>query len=241
MMSFFRRTALAVAVLVLLGPGSGWSGPIADFEAEMKAAYADYRAALFQTNRNDKAATEAALNGFLTKWRTIAVRWSATPPPHMMEDREVAGTFARIEEIALTAQKEASAGALAEAHETLEAIRDEIGALRQRNGLITFSDRMNAYHEKMEVVLGRQNSPLDAAMLGTLREEAAVLNYLVETISQHVPADLKTNSDFAAALDGLRKSVLDLVDAARGGDPAAAKKALQALKGPYSRMFLRFG
>jgi hypothetical protein len=32
-----------------------------------------------------------------------------------------------------------------------------------------------------------------------------------------------------------------LVDAARAGDPAAAKSAVGALKVPYSKFFLKFG
>jgi hypothetical protein len=159
----------------------------------------------------------------------------------MSEDNGFNQTLAKVESIALLAHKEVAAGELGQAHETLEAIRDEIGGLRERNGLISFSDRMNAYHERMELVLERPRESLDAAAIGVLREDAAILNYLVESISRHAPNHVKHDPKFGTAFEELKRSVDALSVATRAEDPAATKKAIQELKGPYSRMFLQFG
>jgi len=50
-------------------------------------------------------------------------------------------------------QATADAGRLADAHERLEAVRDLLAALWQRNQVVVLSDHMNAYHEAMETVL----------------------------------------------------------------------------------------
>ena len=238
--AFFRASILVMA-LVMINPGQGWAGPIGDFEAAFSAAYADYRAALLHTNRNDKPATERVLSEFVAKWQGLKTRWGAVPPPHMAEDLQWAATLEKVATIAVQAQKETALGELPKAHETLEAIRGQIGALRERNRQVTFSDRMNAYHAKMERVLEQNSSVSDAHALGLLREEAAVLVYLADDLERHAPPQYKIELKFGEALSAIKKSVSALVEAARAGEAADAKKALQGLKGPYARMFLQFG
>lgn len=237
-----RRFALAVlALLALAAAGPVRAGPIADFETAMGAAYADYRAALFQTNRKDRAATDAALAGFNTKWAALATRFGTNPPPHLSEDAGWSATLATVKRILDKALAEAATGDLAKAHETLEAIRDEIGKLRARNGQQTFSDRMNAYHARMEVLIERVEHEADKLDLGLLREEAAVLAYLVADIAANVPNGLGDLTALREALAAVTASVEALRAAVRAGDGAAAKAATKALKPPYSRLFLRFG
>lgn len=232
--------ALVLATGLAL-PGAAISGPTADFEAALGVAYADYRAALFQTNRKDKAATNVALGRFLKNWRQLIAEWSKNPPPHMAEDGDFARSLASVESIALQAEEEVVEENLPKAHETLEAIRDEISVLRERNGLVSFSDRMNSYHERMELVLERPIDRLDAEAIGIFREDAAVLSYLAESIARYAPSTLRNDPKFTAALQALKESVKALIGATRAGDPASTKKALQELKAPYSRMFLNFG
>jgi hypothetical protein len=240
-MTPWRTRVFGGLCALFLSAAPAFAGPIADFEAALGAAYAEYRTALFRTNQKDKAATDAAITSFETKWRELAVRWGATPPPHLSEDAGWKTTLDRVRTVTETAKTEAAAGDLAKAHETLEAIRDEIGTLRARNGLVSFSDYMNAYHEKMEEVLLREDKSLTQPALGALREQAAVLAYLVKTVERNASAKLKADSDFMQALGALDKSVSALLEAARSGDATATQKAIEALKPAYSRMFLRFG
>lgn len=236
---FVRPFAGLLLAAILAVPAL--AGPIADFERDLRAAYADYRAALFQTNRKDRAATEAALAAFGGKWAALGARYGAAPPPHLSEDGAWPATLASVKRTLDAAVAETAAGDLAKAHETLEAIRDDIGALRARNGLVTFSDRMNAYHTKMEAVIEWVEHGAGAPDLGRLREDAAVLSHLVAEIAAHPPAGLADPAPFRDALAAVTGSVEALLRAARAGDASAAKAAVAALKAPYSRLFLRYG
>lgn len=217
------------------------AGPIGDFESEFGKAYADYRAALFQTNKKDKAATEQAMAGFADKWTAIKGRYGANPPPHYAEAPGWSDTLARIDKVVAEANAEVAKGELAKAHEVLEALRDTVSELRARNGVVSFSDRMNAYHEVMEQVLGKGYDGFSAAGLAMLREDAAVLAHLVAQIEQHPPRGLAEDKAYLEAFGALKASVSGLLSAARSGDAAVAKQAREALKPPYSRMFLKFG
>jgi hypothetical protein len=233
-------TGARVAVVAALATSAAFAGPVTDFEASLRAAYADYRGALFQTNAKKPEESARALAAFTAKWTALGAGAKVAPPPHYADDPKLADTLGAVSGIAAKAADEITGGKLAEAHETLEGIRDQIGDLRARNGIIGFSDRMNAYHAKMEAVLSTDYQGFDAAGLGRLREDAAVLAFLAADIVAH-PAPEAADPAYAGLIGGLKASVEALIAAARAGDPAAAKAAVDGLKVPYSKLFLKFG
>jgi hypothetical protein len=235
--SAMRGLFLAAALF----SNAAWAGPYADFESEVRDAYASYRAALFQTNKSDKAATEAALDIFSGKWTALTAKWGKAPPPQYIDDRKFGEDLAAIAAITKAARDEATKGELAKSHETLEKIRDLLSDLRERNGVTTFSDRMNAYHAMMEVVVGKSYDAFSTKGLGEVREDAAVLASLFAAVAAKPPADAAGRADYAPALVAIKASVEALLAAARAGDGAATKKAIEGLKRPYSMFFLKFG
>lgn len=148
------RSILVASALMTVLPSIAFGGPVRDFENEMRNAYGDYRGALFQTNAGNLEKSRAALASFSAKWARLSSEYPA-PPPQYADDLGYAQSMYSVTAIVDKAAKDVEAGALPKAHETLEAIRDEIGALHERNGLVGFSDRMNAYHAKMEEILGK--------------------------------------------------------------------------------------
>jgi hypothetical protein len=230
---------IGAAALSLVFMGSANARPVSDFEAAMRGAYADYRAALFQTNANKPEAAVQAVDAFKQKWAALAAA-NTIAPPQYADDPAYSETLAKVAAITDKAATEVAAGELPKAHETLEAIRFEVGGLHERNGIVGFSDRMNAYHAKMEDVLAKDYSGFDAAGLGALREDAAVLAFLAADIEAHPPAEA-VDAAWQPLLDGMTDSVTALANAARSGDAAAAKTALGNLKVPYSKLFLKFG
>ena len=238
-MTKLKRGLLAcVAVLALSVSAS--AGPVGDFEGALRSAYADYRSALFLTNAGKRDAAVDAIAAFEQKW-TALEKGAAGPPPHYADDSQYSETLTKVAAIAEEAAKQASAGQLGEAHAMLESIREEIGGLHERSGIIGFSDRMNAYHAMMEHVLQTYGGAVSAAQLGDLREDSAVLAYLAHDIEAHPPADAASNAEFKQLLDAMLNSVAAVQAAARSGNPSAVGPALGALTAPYSKLFLKFG
>jgi hypothetical protein len=128
-------------------------------------------------------------------------------------------------------------GELPEAHEMLEEIRDVIGGLHARNGIVGFSDRMNAFHTAMEHMLQEK---FDASGFGTLREQAAVLAYLAGELDKFPPPEV-AEPDYAPMLKALQQAVADMQAAARTNDVAGARAALTKIKPAYAKLFLKFG
>lgn len=234
----YRKIALALGVIGSLTQAVH-AGPVSDFETAMRQAYGDYRSALFATSAGDAQKAKGAIDGFQAKWSALAGA-NTTPPPQYADDAQYGETLKRVGEIAGNAGAQVGEGQLAEAHETLEAIREQIGALHERNGLIGFSDRMNAYHAQMEDILGRDYGGFDSVGLAQLREDAAVLDYLAAQIANHPPAEA-SDPAYEELLNGMMGSTAALVQAAQGENAEAASKAVAGLKVPYSKFFLKFG
>lgn len=235
----FSRAVAAAAVLAFSAPVL--AGPFADFERELAAAYAPYRAALLQTNQKDRAATEASLAAFEARWAALMKTWRATPPPQYADDGQWFATVAGIEKTLATAKAEVARSDLAKAHDVLEQIRADLGKLRARNGVITFSDRMDAYHEHMEHVLMSKLPGGDGDGIGKLREEAAVLVHLASMTAANAPPALAKNAAFNETMAELRGSAEALLAAARKGDRDAIGLAMQRLKPAYARAFVKYG
>lgn len=215
------------------------AGPVADFEADLREAYADYRSALFLTNANKGGQALTAIDGFTAKWSALSAV-GAEVPPQYADDPRFRGTLEAVATTAAKARAEVASGALTEAHETLEGVRAEIGGLHERNNIVGFSDRMNAYHAMMEHILGADYADSGAEGMAALREDAAVLSYLAADIEAH-PAPDASEPDYAPLLERMVTSARTLQAAARAGDAAAARQALSGLKPAYSKFFLKFG
>jgi hypothetical protein len=113
-------------------------------------------------------------------------------------------------------------------------VRDVMADLRQRNQVIVYSDHMNAYHVEMERVLNDGEKAL-AAPNGLLELAAKVC------VLEYLAGRLMKNDEFVAMHRAVQKSVADLKASLFAQDSAKVKEALGKLKGPYSKMFIKFG
>jgi hypothetical protein len=237
MKSFLRLGALALASVASV------SAQAADAVTDaMQSAYAPYRAALFRTNGQSQAEAQKAMAQAQQAWKGIAERFGATPPAPYDRDAGFAGTLGQVAAVYDKAAGEINAGKLPEAHATLESAREMMAALRQRNGVVAFSDHMNAYHAEMERLL-IEGPQLLAGPQGVqqLTAQSGVLEYLSRQLRAQAPATLLQNAEFDALLKDVEASVQNLKKAAIGQDATTIKEAMSRVKAPYSRLFLKFG
>jgi hypothetical protein len=208
----------------------------------MQQAYAPYRMALFRTNSKAQAESEQAMAQAQQAWTSVIDRFGAKAAVPYDRDAGFAATLHDVERIYETAAAEIAAHKLPQAHETLEQVRDLLAGLRQRNGVVVFSDHMNAYHAEMEHLL-QHGEALTTSAGGVLllMERVGVLGYLTVRLRSEAPKALSEKPEFSAALQGVEASVAALRKAVLEQDAAAARKALGELKKPYSQMFLKFG
>lgn len=98
---------------------------------------------------------------------------ATNPPPQYEDDGGFANTLKAVETLTAEAQGKVNGckvegGNLAKAHEALEGVRAQFGALHLRNGLHGFSDRMNACQARMVEVLNIL-IPADGSMIPAVK------------------------------------------------------------------------
>lgn len=212
------------------------------FTDAMQAAYVPYRAALFRTNGKSQEEAAKAVEQAQQAWQALRRQVGTKPPPPYERDAKFDATLAQVATVYERAAGEVRANQLSAAHETLEAVRGLLAELRQSNNVVVFSDAMNAYHAQMEHLLEDGSKALtdDAAWMEWMAR-VGVLEYLGGALRSNAPAALLADADFEAHLKAVQGSVAALRSASLAHDATAVREALGKLKGPYSRMFLKFG
>jgi hypothetical protein len=235
------RILRAAVCALLLWAETGVAGPVTDFEESLRDAYGDYRVALFLTNSGKLPESVKTIAAFKDKWARLEKSWGKNPPPQYADDPKWNETLDEVSATLAKAAAEIDGGALPAAHATLEDIREAISRLHQRNGIISFSDRMNAYHAVMEKVLENDLSKPDSVAMDEIQEQAAVLRYLANDAITHPPVDAAGSSEFDGLVKAMSASVDAVVIAARTGNTEKLKTAVGKLKPAYAKLFLRFG
>lgn len=234
---------LASSIALLSFNASATENAFQTFYEQQNVAYGSYRAALFQTNKNDQQASLKGINSFSKQWDHIVAQFASNPPEIFSGDADWSSTLAKVSAIASQGKKEIEAGKLSEAHETLEAIRDELSSLRSRNKLIFFSDHVNNYHESMEHLLsaGYSKENIDENAKNSIREQLAVLEYLTDKIVLQAPENYKSDKSYIKLQEGLITSLNNLRKALDNNNSEGIGKAMRGLKPAYAKLFVKFG
>lgn len=235
-----RWPALALAWgLTLAAAPARAADPVTD---AVQAAYVPYRTALFRTNAGAQAESVQAMDAARRAWQGVAARFAQARPAPYDRDDAFDATLGQVGQVYERAAAQVTAGRLAEAHETLEAVRDLLAELRRRNGVIVYSDHMNAYHAEMEHLIEAGPGGLGTPQ-GHMRlmARAGVLEYLAARLRTEAAPALAADPEFTPLARAVEASVQSLQRALLAQDADAVRAALGGLKGPYSRLFLRFG
>lgn len=240
-----RRLTTAFRTLALAAAASAMATPAMAADAvtdALQKAYVPYRTALFRTNSKAQLESEQAIAQARLELRQVQERFASKPPAPYDRDPAFDKTLQEVAAVLAQSETQIRDRQLVHAHETLEAVRDLLSGLRQRNGVVVFSDHMNAYHEQMETLLGSGAKLLDAPQgWQKLAAHTGTLQYLAARLRSQAPAALADDTEFKTGVQAVEASVNALTQAVFGQDAAAARDALGKLKGPYSRLFQKFG
>ncbi len=231
--------ALGLAMSLAFAGMAHAADPVTDL---MQAANGPYRMALYKTNSKVQAEAQQALTQAQQAWAKLNTQFATTPAAPYDRDPAFVASVAEVAAVYEQAQKEVAAGQLTTAHNTLERVRDVTADMRLRNNVVVFSDHMNAYHSQMEVVLihGADTLAQPKGML-LLTAQTGALSYLAKQLGVQAPAALKQNAEFSGLLKAVEQSVGNVEAALLNQDAAATKEAIGKLKGPYSKLFAKFG
>lgn len=233
------NTKLAVYLVALAATTSFAADPFTD---AAQSAYAPYRVALFMTNSQSQPNSQQAIKDAQQAWASVMAKFAAHAPAPYDRDPSFPGVLTDVNQVYAKAADEINRNALAEAHETLEKVRDLLAELRARNNVVVYSDLMNAYHTSLENILGTGEKTL-AQVDGTklLLLNTGVMEYQADRLLNEASTAQLGNDEFLLLIKSVRQSVADLRTALLASDIEKSKEALKKLKPAYSKFFLKFG
>jgi hypothetical protein len=241
-----RKYVLSAAVaLALAGPAAtSAASDLADFNRAAAAAYGHYRAAASYLPTGNAALAAVELEAAEGKWREVTARFAQSPPDAFADDPAWAATLTRIGKRFHEALAAIDEGELKAARETLAPVRGELGALRRRNNVVVFSDRVDAVTVAMDRLWRFRLDPPDlgsAAALRDLMSGTAVLEYQLRRCREAAPAELRGDQDFVRFLDSAAEGVERLWRAIDNKDQELLINTLRELRSFERLFFLRFG
>ena len=221
---------------------TGWVQAADPFTDAMQLANAPYRMALFKTNGNSQPEALQALVQAQTAWDRLTQQFATKVPAPYDRDETFGGSVAAVAKVYAKALTEINAGDLKAAHNTLEDARDIMSDLRKRNQVVVFSDHMNADHEVMEHVMTDGAATLAKPQgMQQLTLQVGALRYTADRLRTQAPDPLIQQAEFMTLLQAVQQSVAQLETAVLSQDSTAVKEAIGKLKGPYSKLFAKFG
>jgi hypothetical protein len=235
----------ALAALVLSGlAGTGRAGELSDFNEATAAAYRHYRTAVSYLRTGNAALAAIELETAAGKWQGVTGRFAANPPDAFADDAVWTVTLNGIGQRIGQALTSTDAGDLKTARETLAPVRGQLSALRRRNQVVVFSDRVDEVTAAMDRLWRFRHDRPDfasAAVLRELRSATAVFEHLLRRCREDAPAVLRGDPDFVRFLDSAAEGVERLWQAVEGKDGQLLINTLRELRSFERLFFLRFG
>ncbi len=240
-----RFLLAALAALVLSGlAGTSRASELSDFNDASADAYRHYRAAVSYLRTGNTALAAIELEAATGKWQGVTGRFAANPPDAFADDAAWTVTLNGVGQRLQQALTSTDAGDLKMARETLAPVRDELGALRRRNGVVVFSDRVDEVTAAMDRLWRFRRERPDFVSAETLREltsGTAILGHLLRRCREEAPAALRGDPDFLRFLDSAVEGVERLWQAVEGRDEQLLINTLRELRSFERLFFLRFG
>jgi hypothetical protein len=220
------------------------AGQLAAFNAAVAEAYAPYRGAVsyLRTGNLDLAALELEVAS--ARWSAVVERFAEAPPDAFADDPAWRATLEDLGERFNKSIQAIDAGDPETARGLLAPVRGTLGALRRRNNVTVFSDRIDEITAAMDRLWRFRKDPPDFAEAASLRElqsATAVLGYLLARCGREAPAQLHEREDFTRLVEGAQTAVERLWLAVEGKDEALLINTLREMRSFDRMLFLRFG
>jgi hypothetical protein len=241
--------ARAHALVLILTAGLFWPGAARadDTDAFLKAsagAYAPYRAAVSYLHTGNPGLGALAIDAMAARWTALCDRFRDQAPDAFAEDAAWQSSLDEISERIAAAQAKIAAGDTEAAEATLKPIRGLLGDLRRRNGVITHSDRVDAFSAAMETMWVYRRNPPDMAnaqTLATVAEQVRTLRRTMEDVAAKPPEATAADPQFQRLIVESRVSFERLERALDTRDATLLISALRELRSSERLLWMNFG
>ncbi len=230
--------------IVLLWPAGARADETSAFLEASAAAYAPYRGAISYLHTGNAGLAALALDAMAVRWAGLNDRFRDQPPGVFAQDPAWQASLDDITSRVAEARAKIEAGDSEGVETALKPIRSALGDLRRRNGIVTHSDRIDAFSAAMDTMWVYRRNPPDMAdpqVLAALTEQARALRRTLEDVAADPPAKIASDPQFLRLIEGSFKSVATIDRAIEAGKPALMIGALREIRSSEQLLWMNFG
>lgn len=240
-----RRFALALALFAALAlPAVARAEGTAAFLEASAEAYAPYRGAMAYLHTGNHGLAGLALDAMAARWAGLCDRFWDQPPEGFAKDPAWRASLDGITGRIAAARAKLEAGDADGAETALGPVRADLGNLRRRNGIVTFSDRVDAFSVAMETMWVHRRTPPDMAdprTIAALDEQARLLRQALVNVAAEPPASTAADPQFRRLIAGSFESVGTIDRAIETQDRALLIGALREIRSSERLLWMNFG
>lgn len=233
-----RMKLIAVCIFLLITPCLAISSDYSVFQKDIMEPYGFYKKSLSLTSKEtnkDKAIN--MVEKFVGSWDALAQKYADDVPDQLNRIDDFSKKITRPVTVGKEALEILRAGKVKMAHKQLEEVRYLLWKMRVDAGIVSLNDKINDFHEAMEVVLDgitKSDSPDSLQHLGKRYGDWLAIKWAEIKRTDYSGAD---KDGFALVLTNGHDAVSELRESLKKGDGIEAKKAGGKIKKSYKGIF----
>lgn len=239
-----KSLATLAVIAALLAPPAFAAGTLAEFNAAVERAAANYRVALgyLRTGNTDLAALE--VERMRETWADVAKDF-AQPPPELSKDLQLyRNTMLDVSVRLVTATMMIDTGRPAAAADALRAIRNELSDLRKANGIVVLADCVRGANTAMDALYVYNDRDLDwsrSNLAKDLQAKADAYGAIMKRCDGLADAKTRTDPEFRRLVDGAAASLTFVPKAVETRDAGLLHRVLIELRAFDHLLAFRYG
>ena len=234
-----RTKLIAVLMLALILPVAAWASEYEAFSRDIMKPYGFYKKSLALTSKEkNQEKAVVVVQKFISSWEKFADKYAQDIPDRLRRVANFSATIKRPVLVGKEALELLQAGEVKKSHHRLEEVRYLLWRMRVEAGVTSLNDKVNDFHEAMEIVLdgiAKDGSPEHLRHLGNRYGAWLAIKWAEVAAAGTSASDQKAFS--GAVADG-EQAIAGLIEILKkGADAAAAQKAGKKIKKSYKAVF----
>ena len=233
-----RMEFVTVCMFLLSIPGLVMASEYAAFTKDIVEPYGLYKRSLALTSKKkNQEKAIVVVQKFINSWGMLANKYANDVPDQLNQTVDFNSKINRPVTVGEEALAMLKAGEIKKAHLHMEEIRYSLWRMRVDAGIVSLNDKINDFHEAMEVVLDgitEDSSPEHLKHLG--KRYGAWLAIKWADVGK-VDYSVADKDAFALAIKEGQNAIKNLLEMLKKGDAAEAKTAGGKVKKSYKAVF----
>jgi len=233
-----KKNLAAMIVFLLISPSLIMASDYKTFQEDIMEPYGFYKKSLGLTSKKkNQEKAIVVVEKFIHSWEVLAQKYANDIPDLLKQTNEFTKKIKRPVNVGNEALEMLKAGKVKKAHEHLEEVRYSLWRMRVDAGIVSLNDKVNDFHEAMEVVLNgmeADNSAESLQHLGKRYGDWLAIQWAKIKSSDYSGID---KDGFALAVANGHKTIAELRKSLDKGDASGSKKAGGNVKKSYKGIF----